>query len=114
MQTNPNAPIESLLEAIGENLKQRAKQAHLNQKDLAHLSDLNRNTISAALSGKDIKLSTLIRLTRETGFTEWLLPFLEQPTPSPFEYLSKTKKRFVKEKTRQYKPSSRKMGRQKG
>lgn len=60
MQPSASAPIESLLKAIAESLNTRLKLADLDQQDVAKMSNLNRNTISAALSGKDIKLSTLI------------------------------------------------------
>lgn len=113
MQTTANAPIEALLETIGDNLRQRAKQAHIDQKSLASQADLNRNTISSALSGNDIRLSTLIRLSRVIGFPDWLLPLIEQPTPSPIERLSKTKRRFIQAKIQQNRPSHRKLGRQK-
>ena len=111
MQAVPNAPIEALLETIGEDLKLRMKQARLDQKSLAELADLNRNTVSAALSGNDIKLSTLIRLTRVLGFSDWLQPLLEQPSPSPMQLLSKPRK--PQADTQKERPSSRKLGRQK-
>jgi len=110
MQTNLNAPIETLLEAIGENLKTRMKQGHLDQKTLAKLADLNRNTVSAALSGHDIMLSTLVRLTRELGYLDWLLPLLESPQPSPLESLSKTRIKNGPKGLRNS-PPSRKLGR---
>ena len=110
MQVTPNASIDALLEAIGENLKQRARQANIDQKDLAHLADIHRNTVSAALSGNDIRLSTLIRLTRVLSFSDWIMPFLEEPTPSPLERLFKTKKLYNIDKS-QNKPLSRKLGR---
>lgn len=113
MKTNTNAPIEALLDIIGENMKQRAKQNKLDQKTLAQLADLNRNTVSAALSGNDIRLSTLIRLTRVIGYSDWLIPLLETPTPSPMETLSKTKKRLTTVE-KQNKPNIRKLGRRKG
>jgi len=88
MQIDSNAPIEALLEAIGESLSIRAKQVKLDRLTLAKLTGLNRNTVSAALSGKDIKLSTLIRLTRALGYSDWLPPLIETPASSPMEQLT--------------------------
>lgn len=107
MQTEPTAPIESLLKAIGENLNARLKQSYLNQQDVAKISDLNRNTISTALAGKDIKLSTLIRITRNLDFTDWLIPLLNPPPPSPLSQVSKNNKEYENELV---KPTSRRLG----
>ena len=113
MQTNRNAPIETLLRTIAENLEKRAKQTKQDKQDLARLADLNRNTISAALSGNDMKLSTLIRLTRVLGFTDWLLPLLDAPIQSPMEQLAKKRKSGNREPFESQRPMSREMGRRK-
>ncbi|WCL51001.1 helix-turn-helix domain-containing protein [Leptospira sp. GIMC2001] len=96
-----------MLKAIGENLNARLKLSNLNQQDIAKISDLNRNTISTALAGKDIKLSTLIRITRNLDFTDWLIPLLNPPPPSHLSQLSKSNKQS---KFELVKPSSRKLG----
>src|SRR5690349_7767742 len=83
----PSAPIDNLLLTIGSNLITRTKQQGMDRLDLARLADLNRNTVGAALSGGDIKLSTLIRLTRALGYSNWLEPLLAIPEPSPMEQL---------------------------
>lgn len=83
----PSAPIDNLLLTIGANLITRTKQQGMDRLDLAGLADLNRNTVGAALSGGDIKLSTLIRLTRALGYSSWLEPLLAIPEPSPMEQL---------------------------
>jgi plasmid maintenance system antidote protein VapI len=115
MQIEHNAPIEALMQAIGENLSQQAKRMHLDQTKLAQLTGLNRNTVGAALSGQDIKLTTLIRLTRVLGFSEWLIPLLESAAPSPLEELKKiTKKdKRTSHSIQSVKPVSRKVGRSK-
>ncbi len=106
------------MQAIGKNLENRASQAKLDRLNLARLSDLNRNTIGAALSGSDMKLSTLIRLTRSLGFTDWLAPLIETPAPTPIELIAKRSKSAYKPlKIRESgsltkgKPASRSMGR---
>lgn len=120
MQTTQNAPIEALLEAIGNNLEKRTKQMKLNKLNLAKLADLNRNTVGAALSGSDMKLSTLIRLTRTLGYTDWIKPLIETPAPTPMEQLASRSKsspklyRTVRDEALTYrKPASRPMGRKK-
>ncbi len=109
--------MESLLEAVAENLKLRARQSGLDQQELAALAGLNRNTVSAALAGKDVRLSTLIRLSRAVGFTDWLLPLLERPQPSPLQLLDANRqegRRSRRQKVRPEaeRPAHRKQGRQ--
>jgi hypothetical protein len=120
MQISQNAPIDNLLQEIGKNLEQLTRQSGLDRLKLADLSDLNRNTVSAALAGNDIKLSTLIRLTRALGNTSWLLPLIESPPPSPMDQLKqvqKSKPKSAKDKLKSVVstagPTSRNMGRQK-
>lgn len=108
----------SLLEAVAENLRLRARQSGLGQQELAALAGLNRNTVSAALAGKDLRLSTLIRLSRAVGFTDWLLPLLERPQPSPLQLLDESQQkgrrsRRQKERPEAERPAHRKQGRQK-
>jgi len=96
----------SLLEAVAENLKLRARQSGLGQQELA------------ALAGKDVRLSTLIRLSRAVGFTDWLLPLLERPQPSPLQLLDANRQegrrsRRQKEGPEAERPAHRKQGRQK-
>lgn len=79
--------IGQLLATIAANLVTRTRQAGMDRLDLARIADLNRNTVGAALAGGDIKLSTLIRLTRALGYGEWLQPLLAPPEPSPMEQL---------------------------
>lgn len=125
METSLNAPIDSILKAIGENLALRLKQSRVSQKELAEATGLNRNTIHATLSGCDVKLSTLIRITRYMDSREWLIPLLELPPVSPMEKLERMNPRaFVKAKntkrsssskmTTPIPPKKRKIGIQKG
>jgi hypothetical protein len=118
MQTTKNAPIEALLKAIGKNLENRTNQAKQDRLSLARLTDLNRNTVGAALSGRDMKLSTLIRLTRALGHTGWLTLLTETPTQTPMEQITnKSKPGYKLQKVRgdrsltENKPASRPMGR---
>ncbi len=121
MQITKNAPIEMLLKAISENLEKRANQVKLSRLDLAKLSDLNRNTVGSALSGSDMKLSTLIRLSRALGYTDWLEPLIETPTSTPMEQLAKKGKKASKlhrvkdgRLLSKSKPASQILGRKKG
>jgi len=95
MRTTENAPVDSLLTAIGDHLAEKAKQMGLKKKQLSELTELNRNTVSAALAGKDVRLSTLLRLSRVLGETQWLTALLAPVTPPPMQQLkaSKTRRR---------------------
>lgn len=110
MNTKASAPIGTLLQQISVHIEAKMKHARLKKKDLAKLAEVNQNTITAIMSGGDMKLSTLIRVTRVLGDTEWLLSLLEQPQKSPLERLniSTIRKQAVSDK-----PSARAMGRQK-
>ena len=110
MNTSQNSPIESLLNAIGSNLASRTKQAGLKKQDLAALADVSQNTITSILSGGDMKVSTLIRLTRVLNSTEWLSPLIDKPVPSPLQQLRSTKRRKLPANLSK-KPAARPMGR---
>lgn len=110
MKISQNPPIESLLHAIGTNLASRTKQAGLKKQDLAALADVSQNTITSILSGGDMKVSTLIRLTRVLDSTEWLSLLIEEPASSPLQQLRSTRKRKLP-LNQSKKPKARPMGR---
>lgn len=110
MNINQNAPIESLLKAISEHLNARTKQAGLKKKDLAALAGVNQNTITAILAGGDLKVSTLIRLSRVLDDTQWLQLLIAPPQPTPLEQL-RTTTRQKKSTQPAKKPGPRQMGR---
>jgi transcriptional regulator with XRE-family HTH domain len=110
MKISQNSPIESLLNAIGSNLTSRTKQAGLKKQDLAALADVSQNTITSILSGGDMKVSTLIRLTRALNSTEWLSPLIDEPAPSPLQQLRSAKRRKSPANLSE-KPATRPMGR---
>ncbi|VAW54963.1 hypothetical protein MNBD_GAMMA06-212 [hydrothermal vent metagenome] len=110
MNTNANAPIEILLQAISKHLNTRTKQARLKKKDLAALAEVNQNTITAIMAGGDMKVSTLIRLTRVLDDTQWLQPLLTVPKTTPLDQLQKTPKKSTANSNRK-KPVARQMGR---
>ncbi len=110
MNIKATAPIDTLLQQISVHIEAKMKQARLKKKDLAKLAEVNQNTVTAIMSGGDMKLSTLIRVTRVLGDTEWLLSLLEQPQKSPLERLNKS---IIKAQVLLDKPSAKTMGRQK-
>ncbi len=110
MSIDSNAPIEAILTLIGQNLTQQAKQIGLKKKDLADLADVNQNTITSILRGGDLKVSTLIRVTRVLGDTAWLAPLLETPGPTPLQALKHSGTR-LKRKNQVDKPAPRRIGR---
>ena len=110
MNTKATAPIDALLQQISVHIEAKMKQAGLKKKELANLAEINQNTVTAIMSGGDTKLSTLIRVTRALGDTQWLLSLLEQPKTSPLERLNKT---ISNSQVVLDKPSARTMGRRK-
>ncbi len=115
MNIKAAAPIDTLLQQISIHIEAKMKQAGLKKKELAKLAEVNQNTVTAIMSGGDMKLSTLIRVTRVLGDTEWLLLLLEQPQKSPLERLNKAsrKAQVHLEQVGLDRPSARVMGRQK-
>lgn len=111
MNINENASIESILKAIGDNLMLKAKQAGLKKKDLAALAAVNQNTITAISAGGDLRVSTLIRLTRVLGDSSWLLPLIEEPAPTPLQQLQVSVQK-MNTSTASKKPEARRIGRQ--
>ena len=81
MNINQNVPTEALLKAISEHLNVRIKQAGLKKKELAALAGINQNTITAILAGGDLKVSTLIQISRALDDTQWLQLLIEKPRP---------------------------------
>lgn len=106
-----DAPIDSLLKAIGDNLVRKSKQAGLKKKDLAELADVNQNTITAIASGGDLKVSTLIRISRVVGDIGWLQMLIEEPGLTPMQLLESSpgRKAIIKPQER---PKARRLGRQ--
>lgn len=96
MQIDHKAPIETILTVIGKNLEIKRIRGNKEKKEIARLTGLNRNTVSAALRGEDIRISTLIRISRVLQSSDWLIPLLTEPMPSPLEILSKSRKRRSK------------------
>ena len=112
MKTNTTASIATLLEVIGKNLDTKRRQAGLKKKELARLANVNPNTITAILSGGDLKISTLVRLTRVLGDTDWLMPLIETPEPTPMERLEASGYRQASNSGTTG-PAPRRLGRQK-
>lgn len=78
-------PTDELLKRIGRQLAIRANASGLTNVELARLSGVNRNTVTNALSGGDTRLSTLIRLSRQIGYTDWLDELIETPDETPVQ-----------------------------
>lgn len=110
-------PTEELLKRIGQQLAIRASAAGLSNVELARLSGVNRNTVSNALSGGDTRLSTLIRLSRQIGYTDWLNDLIETPDDTPVQQFQAmqqrqtTDERRRKNSTPAVKPAPRPLGR---
>lgn len=83
MNINQNVPTEALLKAISEHFNVRIKQAGLKKKELAALAGVNQNTITAILAGGDLKVSTLIQISRALDDTQWLQLLIEKPRSRP-------------------------------
>ncbi len=110
MNTTKTAPIEFLLKTISKHLDTRAKQTGLKKKDLATLAGVNQNTITAIMAGGDMRISTLIRLTRVLDDTQWLHPLLTIPKTTPLQQLQKTPRKNALTSSSK-KPAPRQMGR---
>ena len=81
-----------ILRELGGRLRAYRLQQNMPVDDVAGRAGLNRNTISNAETGKDARLSTVIRILRVLGRLDALDAFLPPPSVSPMELL-KTKGR---------------------
>ncbi len=72
-----------IIRDIGHRLSGYRLQKNLTQEELAVTTGLNQKTISNAETGKDPRLSTLIKILRALGRIEALDAFLPKPGISP-------------------------------
>jgi transcriptional regulator with XRE-family HTH domain len=73
----------SLLEGIGERLRQLRLAANLTREQLATDTGVSADTVRNAESGRNVSLETLVRLLRGLGELQRLQGLLEDRGPSP-------------------------------
>ena len=76
---------DELMVELGARLRAFRLQQNTEVADIASRTGLNRNTILNAESGKNPRLSTIIRLLRAYGRLENLDAFLPPPGVSPLQ-----------------------------
>jgi putative transcriptional regulator len=81
---------DELMAELGARLRAFRLQQNTEVADVASRTGLNRNTILNAESGKNPRLSTIVRLLRAYGRLENLDAFLPPPGVSPLQ-LRKTR-----------------------
>lgn len=74
---------DEILREIGNRLGAYRLQKNVTQEEMAAATGLNQKTISHAESGKDPRLSTIIKILRMLGRLEALDAFLPKPGISP-------------------------------
>lgn len=72
-----------ILREVGKRLGAYRLQRNMTQKEMAMATGLNQKTISHAESGKDPRLSTIIKMLRVLRRLETLDAFLPSPGISP-------------------------------
>ena len=76
---------DEIIEELGARLRAYRLQQNTEVAEVASRTGLNRNTIQNAESGKNPRLSTIVRLLRAYGRLENLDSFLPPPSISPLE-----------------------------
>ena len=74
---------EEIVHDLGQRLSAYRLQINLTQDEMAAQTGLNQKTISHAESGKDPRLSTIIKILRALRRLEALDAFLPKPGISP-------------------------------
>jgi len=85
---------EEILRELGSRLRDYRLQQNLPVAEVAERAGLSRNTIGNAETGRDPRLSTVVRILRVLGKLDALDAFLPPPLLSPMQLLqNKGKKR---------------------
>lgn len=102
------APIEALLQALGQRLDALRIDRRLKNEDLAKKAGVNRNTLTRIWKGKPVSTETLLRVLRALGALDLVGQLLVEPRPSPIELLEAAEgKGHGKTKTKVYDPRTK-------
>ena len=83
-----DAPIDSLLEAIGDKLNKVRIQQGMQNSELAEASGVSRATLTNLWAGQPVKLDTLLRVMRALGQRSLIQALIDTPEPTPMEKLA--------------------------
>ena len=92
---------------LGEQIRRARIDEELSQLDLARLANVNRNSVSALERGSGSSLTTLIRVLRALGRSEWLDTLAPDPGPSPLALLREQQARDAERNRRVRSASTR-------
>lgn len=80
---------QEILSELGRRLKRTRLSQNVTQHELAERAGVSLRTVSAAESGGDIRLSTLVRLLRALGKLGGIDALLPAPQVSPLELVER-------------------------
>jgi transcriptional regulator with XRE-family HTH domain len=80
---------QEILAELGRRLKRTRLSQNVTQQELAERAGVSQRTVSAAESGDDIRLSTLVRLLRALSRLAGIEALLPAPQVSPLELVER-------------------------
>ncbi len=76
---------EAILRELGSRLARARLERNTSQEQLAHEAGVGKTTVERVESGREVKLSSLIRILRALGQLDALDRLIPEPLPSPIE-----------------------------
>jgi transcriptional regulator with XRE-family HTH domain len=101
MEPQTSTTTEEWEQLLGGAIRQLRKRRRLTQAELAAQANVSLSSIRSLEHGRGSTLTTLVRVTRALGRTEWLSTFTpEEPTVSPVKLLREREKQAEKLRSR--------------
>lgn len=76
---------KAVLEELGARLARTRLEQNVSQEQLASEAGVSKSTIERIETGREVKLTSLVRILRALGRLELLDQLLPEPLPSPIE-----------------------------
>ena len=83
---------QAILDELGRRIKKRRIHKRLTQREVAHLSGLNINTVQSIEHGNPVKTLSLIQMMRALKMLDHLDGFLPDTGPSPIAIMKRQEK----------------------
>jgi transcriptional regulator with XRE-family HTH domain len=106
MALQPALSTKEWEQRLGREVRRLRVRLRLTQDDLAGEANISKSSVQSLERGGGSTLSTLIRVARALGRTEWLLAFApEEPRVSPVQLLREREQDQEKSRSRVRHPS---------
>jgi transcriptional regulator with XRE-family HTH domain len=107
MELQPLISTEEWEERFGQEVRRLRNRLRLTQEDLASRANISKSSVQSLERGGGSSLSTLIRVARALGRTDWLNSFTpEEPTVSPVQLLRERERQEARTRSRVRHPAN--------